>query len=70
VAHLSSVLLRLASEGNAVVAVEHPPDLVRVADHVVDLGPGPGEDGGRLVVEGPPAAIAAHRASRTGASLR
>jgi excinuclease ABC subunit A len=70
VAHLASVLLRLSGEGNAVVAVDHHPDLVRLADHVVDLGPGPGEAGGRLVVEGPPAAIAAHRASRTGASLR
>ena len=71
VAHLSSVLLRLAEEGNTVVAVDHHPDLVRHADHVVDLGPGPGTEGGRLVVEGPPARRwPPRRASRTGASLR
>ena len=69
VAQLSAVLLRLAAEGDTVVAVEHHPDLVRVADHVVDLGPGPGDAGGRLVIEGPPAAIAACSTSRTGASL-
>ena len=70
VAHLAAVLARLATGGDAVVAVEHHPDLVRRADHVVDLGPGPGEEGGRVVVEGPPAAVAACAASRTGASLR
>jgi excinuclease ABC subunit A len=70
VAHLAAVLLRLSAEGNAVVAVEHHPDLVRVADHVVDLGPGAGDAGGRVIAEGPPAAIAANRASPTGASLR
>jgi excinuclease ABC subunit A len=69
VAHLAEVLLRLAAEGNAVVAVEHHPDLVRTADHVVDLGPGPGEEGGRVVVEGPPAEVAAHRGSSTGRFL-
>jgi excinuclease ABC subunit A len=70
VTHLTAVLRRLAAGGDTVVAVEHHPDLVRAADHVVDLGPGPGEDGGRVVVEGPPAVVAATAASRTGASLR
>ena len=69
VEHLSKVLLRLAAEGNAVVAVEHNPDLVRLSDHVVDLGPGPGEAGGRVVVEGPPAAVAACKESATGRAL-
>jgi len=70
VAHLATVLLRLSEGGDAVVAVEHHPDLVRRADHVVDLGPGAGPDGGRLVVEGPPATVARHRASRTAPYLR
>ena len=70
VAHLAAVLARLATGGDAVVAVEHHRDLVARADHVVDLGPGPGEDGGRVVVEGPPAAVAACVSSRTGATLR
>lgn len=69
VAHLVTVLLRLAGEGNAVVAVEHHPDLVRAADHVVELGPGPGEDGGRVVVEGPPSLVAKAPASPTGPFL-
>jgi excinuclease ABC subunit A len=69
VENLAKVLLRLAAEGNAVVAVEHHPDLVRVADHVVDLGPGPGEAGGRVVVEGPPAEVARCSGSATGRSL-
>jgi excinuclease ABC subunit A len=69
VENLSRLLLRLSAEGDAVVAVEHHPDLVRLADHVVDLGPGPGEAGGRVVVEGPPAAVARSKASATGRSL-
>jgi excinuclease ABC subunit A len=70
VAHLARVLLRLTEGGDAVVAVEHHPDLIRLADHVVDLGPGAGPAGGRLVVEGPPAAVARHKTSATAGSLR
>ncbi len=57
VGHLVEVLLRLAEDGNAVVAVEHNQELIRQADHVLELGPGPGEAGGRLVYEGPPAGL-------------
>ena len=70
VAHLVRVLRRLADEGNAVVATEHHAHLILEADHVVDLGPGAGEDGGRVVVEGTPEALMAHGGSRTGAALR
>ncbi|MFO0933213.1 MAG: AAA family ATPase [Planctomycetota bacterium] len=70
VAHLARVLLRLTEGGDAVVAVEHHPDLIRLADHVVDLGPGAGPAGGRLVVEGPPAVVARHRTSATARALR
>jgi excinuclease ABC subunit A len=66
VAHLAAVLERLAAGGDTVVAVEHHPGLIRRADHVIDLGPGPGEAGGRLVVEGTPAEVARHGASQTG----
>ncbi len=69
VAHLSAVLVRLAGEGNAVVAVEHHPALLSQADHVVELGPGPGEAGGRVVAEGPPSLLAGIPSSRTGAFL-
>ena len=70
VAHLVRVLRRLAEEGNAVVATEHHRDLILEADHVVDLGPGAGSEGGRVIVEGAPSDVVAHEASRTGAALR
>ena len=43
---------RLRDAGNTVLLVEHHPEMIRIADHVVDLGPGPGIDGGRIVFEG------------------
>jgi excinuclease ABC subunit A len=54
---LLGVLRRLAERGNAVVAVEHDTDVIRAADHVIDLGPGAGAKGGRLVFEGTPAEL-------------
>jgi excinuclease ABC subunit A len=67
--HLATVLLELSARGNAVVAVEHHPLLVRAADHVVELGPGPGEAGGRLLYQGPPAGLADVEGSPTGRLL-
>jgi excinuclease ABC subunit A len=69
-AALLALLLRLAAEGNAVVAVEHHPLLIREADHLIELGPGPGDAGGRLVYAGPPAGIARVADSPTGRLLR
>ena len=66
---LVSVLRALARAGNAVVVVEHEPALVAAADHVVELGPGAGEDGGLVVAEGPPAALRANASSYTGRLL-
>ena len=43
---------RLRDAGNTVLLVEHHPEMIRIADHVVDLGPGPGIEGGRIVFEG------------------
>ena len=43
---------RLRDHGNTVLLVEHHPEMIRIADHVVDLGPGPGIDGGRIVFQG------------------
>jgi excinuclease ABC subunit A len=66
---LLGVLERLAAGGNAVVAVEHDTDVIRAADHVIDLGPGAGARGGRLVFEGTPAEL--EKADTvTGRSLR
>ena len=69
VARLSAVLSRLAQAGNAVVVVEHDPALIASADHVIDLGPGPGQEGGRLVYQGPVAGLLEEPRSRTGAYL-
>ena len=55
---LLSLLHRLRDGGNTVVVVEHDPAAIRVADHVVELGPGSGEKGGKVVYEGPPEALA------------
>ena len=54
---LSAVLARLAQAGNAVVVVEHDPALIASADHVIDLGPGPGHQGGEVVYQGPVAGL-------------
>jgi excinuclease ABC subunit A len=63
---LLAVLNRLVEMGNTVLVVEHNLDVIKTADWVVDLGPEGGDEGGRLVAEGTPEAIAASRASHTG----
>jgi len=67
---LLAALDRLVERGNTVVVVEHDPAVIRAADHVVDLGPGGGDDGGQLVAAGTPEVVAAEAASLTGAALR
>ncbi|MBM3391674.1 MAG: excinuclease ABC subunit UvrA [Betaproteobacteria bacterium] len=68
-ARLLSTLAELRDLGNTVIVVEHDEEAIHAADHVVDMGPGAGEHGGRIVAEGTPAAIAAHPDSLTGAYL-
>ena len=67
---LIDVLHRLVDRGNTVVVIEHELDLVKNADRIVDLGPEGGEDGGRIVAEGTPEAVARTGESYTGAYLR
>ncbi|ADJ16097.1 excinuclease ABC subunit UvrA [Halalkalicoccus jeotgali] len=67
---LISVLQRLVDSGNSVVVVEHELDLVKNADHIIDLGPEGGENGGEVVAEGTPEAVAEVEASHTGRYLR
>ncbi len=52
IVRMNALLLRLRDKGNTVLVVEHKPEAIAIADHVVDLGPGAGSDGGRLVFEG------------------
>ncbi len=67
---LLRILQDLVERGNTVVMVEHHLDLVARADHVIDLGPGGGEEGGRLVAQGTPAELARAEGSVTGRFLR
>src|SRR3984957_13605772 len=66
---LIETLLRLRDLGNTVIVVEHDEDTIRVADHVVDIGPGAGEHGGNIVVSGPVTALLKSKASITGQYL-
>ncbi|MGA2410044.1 MAG: ATP-binding cassette domain-containing protein, partial [Candidatus Binataceae bacterium] len=67
---LLRVLARLVADGNTLVVVEHNLELIAHADHIIDLGPGGGDEGGRLVVAGDPVAVAACGKSATGCELR
>ncbi|MBI5607561.1 MAG: excinuclease ABC subunit UvrA, partial [Deltaproteobacteria bacterium] len=62
---LLRLLQRLTAAGNSVVVVEHDPALILAADHLVDLGPGAGQDGGQLLFSGPPAELRAGQGSLT-----
>ncbi len=67
---LLHVLGRLVDQGNTVAVIEHNLDVVKCADWVIDLGPGGGGDGGRLVAAGTPERVARARGSDTGRFLR
>ena len=60
----------LVSAGNTVIVVEHDMRVVAASDWVIDMGPGAGDEGGQIVAEGPPAAVAAAKASKTAPYLR
>jgi len=67
---LIDVLQRLVDNGNSVVVVEHELDLVKNADHIIDLGPEGGEGGGEIVASGTPESVARTDESHTGRYLR
>jgi excinuclease ABC subunit A len=67
---LWGVLEELRDQGNTLVLVEHDPQLILAADHIIDMGPGAGSLGGRIVAEGTPAEIQASDESITGRCLR
>jgi excinuclease ABC subunit A len=66
---LLEVLDRLVEAGNSVLVIEHHPDVIQSADHVIDLGPEGGDAGGAIVVEGTPEAVARCPGSHTGRAL-
>jgi excinuclease ABC subunit A len=69
VLRLIEQLRRLVDAGNTVVVVEHDMSLVAAADWVIDIGPGSGDEGGKLVAAGPPAKLATAKGSRTAGYL-
>jgi excinuclease ABC subunit A len=67
---LLSVLRKLVDLGNTVIVIEHNLDVIKNADHIIDLGPDGGEKGGQLVAVGTPLEIAENKNSYTGQFLK
>jgi excinuclease ABC subunit A len=70
VAHLLDVLHRLVNAGNTVVVIEHHLDVIKTADHIIDLGPLGGDRGGQVIATGTPEEVAEVETSYTGQYLR
>ncbi len=67
---LLGVLNKLVDRGNTVIVIEHNLDVIKVADHIIDIGPEGGDEGGRIIAEGTPAEIAGCAESYTGKFLK
>ena len=67
--HLLDVLQRLVNKGNTVIVIEHNLDIIKNADWIIDLGPEGGDQGGKLIAEGPPDFITGNPDSHTGQFL-
>ena len=68
--HLLDVLQKLVDRGNSVLVIEHNMDVIKVADHLIDLGPEGGDGGGQLLYEGTPEGLVKVKASHTGRFLK
>jgi excinuclease ABC subunit A len=68
--HLLDVLDKLVARGNTVLVIEHNMDVIKVADHIIDLGPEGGDAGGRILFEGVPEELAKNKESFTAAFLK
>jgi excinuclease ABC subunit A len=66
---LLQVLFRLRDQGNSIVVIEHNLDVIKSADHIIDLGPEGGEGGGRIIAQGTPEQVAKVKNSYTGQFL-
>jgi excinuclease ABC subunit A len=69
VAKLIEVLQSLTDMGNTVLIIEHNPDIIKIADHIIDMGPEGGDEGGYLIAEGTPEEVARVSESHTGRFL-
>ena len=70
VEQLIEVLLRLREKGHTVIVIEHHLDVIKSADHIIDLGPEGGGGGGKVVAKGTPEQVAKVKASFTGFYLK
>ncbi|MVM39666.1 excinuclease ABC subunit UvrA [Spirosoma sp. HMF3257] len=70
IAHLLDVLNKLADKGNTVLIIEHNLDVIKVSDHLIDLGPEGGNKGGYIIAEGTPEKVAEVKGSYTGKFLK
>jgi excinuclease ABC subunit A len=68
--HLIDVLNKLVDRGNTVLVIEHNLDVIKVADHIIDLGPEGGDGGGRILFEGTPEELVKVKESQTGRFLK
>jgi excinuclease ABC subunit A len=63
--HLADVLNKLVDRGNTVLVIEHNMDIIKIADHIIDIGPEGGDEGGRILFEGPPENLVKNKESYT-----
>jgi excinuclease ABC subunit A len=70
IAHLLEVLQKLVDKGNTVLVIEHNLDVIKSADHIIDLGPEGGAKGGAIVATGTPEQLSRQPGSYTGKFLR
>ena len=70
IARLLTVLSRFVDDGNTVLVIEHNLDVIKTADHIIDLGPEGGVGGGTIIATGTPEEVAANEASYTGHYLK
>lgn len=68
--HMLDILNKLVEKGNSVLIIEHNLDVIRVADHIIDLGPEGGRGGGQIIAQGTPEQVAEVKGSYTGKFLK
>ncbi len=67
---LMEILNKLVDKGNTVIIIEHNTDVIKLADHIIDLGPGGGKEGGRIIFEGTPEELIQQEHNLTGQYLK
>lgn len=67
---LIKIIHKLADNGNTILIIEHNLDLIKIADHIIDLGPEGGNAGGNIVAQGTPKDVAKCKSSHTGKYLK